>query len=239
MPSTPPVVRPAVLTPTEALGQSQPLAVAEFRNEIYPFWRVQPAGLVAWAALSVACLAVGAILMYPEAIQSPASDTGMLATYGALLLKGARPYVDFWDLHPPLVFVYWALVQVVTGSDWLRTCPSIEALTPPSCIGLVAHGMDLLLSVLTALVVGGIARRSGGSACVTGCAALLVVGFADQVMLSQEGNNPSTLTLLPSSLAVWAYLGHVQAGRGSRGALLAGVAGAIAGLAKQPALLTL
>jgi hypothetical protein len=228
-----------MLTPTKAVGELRLPAAAEFRDWIYPFWRVQPAGLVAWAGLSAVCLVVGAILMYPEAIQSPASDTGMFATYGAMLLQGARPYVDFWDLHPPLVFAYWALLQVITGSDWLRTCPSIESLTPPSCMGLFAHGMDLLLSVLTALVVGGIARRTGGSAGVIGVAALLVVGFADQVMLSQEGNNPSTLTLLPSSLAVWAYLRYTQTERGWPAAILAGVTAAIAGLAKQPALLTL
>jgi hypothetical protein len=179
------------------------------------------------------------VLKYPEAIESPASDTGMYATYGAMLLQGARPYLDFWDLHPPLVYLYWALVQGITGPDWLRTCASIASLTPPSCMGLVAHALDLLMSVLTAIVVGGIVLRSGGTARVAALAAVLVVGFADQAMLSQEGSNPSKLSLLPSSVAVWAYLGRPAGGRQWLGALAAGALGSIAGLAKQPALLTL
>ena len=236
---TPPVLHPEVLKPTDAFGHVQLAGVVYLRLPIHRFSRVQRSGLLAWGALSVVCLVLGATLKYPEAIESPASDTGIFATYGAMLLKGGRPYVDFWDVHTPLVYLYWALVQGTTGPDWLRTCTSIESLTPPSCMGLVAHGLDLLLSVLTAVVIGGMALRSGGSARVAALAAVLVVGFADQVMLSREGSNPSKLSLLPSCMAVWAYLGHPESGGGWRGALGAGVAAAIAGLAKQPAFLTL
>jgi len=194
---------------------------------------------LAWIALGLACLLLGGFLELPEAIQAPGSDTGMFATQGAMLLHGARPYVDFWDLHPPLVFGYWASVQAITGSDWLRTCVSIDPLAPQSCTGLAAHVLDLLLSVAAALVVAAIARQCGGSRATAALAALLVVGFAYQAMLSQEGSNPSKLTLLPSSVAVWAYLRSLADGRVGRSAVLAGVAAAIAGLAKQPALLTL
>ena len=163
----------------------------------------------------------------------------MFATYGALLLHGARPYVDFWDLHPPLVYVYWAFVQAITGTDWLRTCLQVDVLAPQSCTGLLAHFVDLLFSVVCALVVAAIVRRAGGSAIAAAVAALLVVGFADQVMLSQEGSNPSKLTLVPTSVAVWAYLESVGNRSPRRWAWLAGAAGALAVLAKQPALLTL
>jgi hypothetical protein len=188
---------------------------------------------------AVLCLLLGAFLKLPEAVQSPGTDTGLYATYGAMLLQGARPYVDFWDLHPPLAYAYWAFVQTLTGPDWLRVCVTFDNLAPQSCTGIVAHVVDLLLSVAAALVVGRIVRRSGGSAGTSALAAALVVGFADQVMLSQEGSNPSKLTLLPSAIAVWAYLGSLDARHPWRGAFLAGVVGAIAGLAKQPALLTL
>jgi hypothetical protein len=137
------------------------------------------------------------------------------------------------------VFAYWASVQALTGTDWLRTCFAIDALAPQSCTGLAAHVVDLLLSVASALVVAAIARRCGGSRATAAVAALLVVGFADQTLLSQEGSNPSKLTLLPSSLAIWAYLGSLADDRPWRHALLAGAAAAVAGLAKQPALLTL
>jgi dolichol phosphate-mannose mannosyltransferase len=179
-----------------------------------------------WGPLALACLVVGGFLKWPEAAVAPGPDTGMFATYGAMLLRGARPYVDFWDLHPPLVFVYWTLVQFLGAGEWPRTA-------------LIAHTLDLLLSVLAALVVAAITRRAGGSRASAAFAALLVVGFADQVMLSQEGSNPSKLTLLPACVAVWAYLVSLGETRGARWAFAAGVAGAIAVLAKQPAALTL
>jgi hypothetical protein len=184
-------------------------------------------------------LLLGGFLALPESIQAPGSDTGMFATQGAMLLHGARPYVDFWDLHPPLVFAYWAGVQALTGTDWLRICVTIDPLVPQSCTSLVAHLLDLVLSVAAALVVAAITRLCGGSSPIAAIAALLVVGFADQALLSQEGSNPSKLTLLPSSLAVLAYLRSLTAVRSQRAAVLAGAAAAVAVLAKQPALLTL
>jgi hypothetical protein len=193
----------------------------------------KPRGL----ALAGLCLLIGACLKLPESIEAPGSDTGMFATYGAMLLHGARPYVDFWDLHPPLVFVYWAVVQSLTGADWTRTCLLTDAIAPQSCAGLLAHVLDLLLSVAAALITAAIVRRAGGSQTAAAVSAVLVVGFADQAMLSQEGSHPSKLTLVPSTLAVWAYLkSHAS---NTRFAYLAGLASAVAVFAKQPALLTL
>jgi len=195
--------------------------------------------VLAWTGLGLACLALGAYVKLPEAIETPGTDTGLYATYGRLLLQGARPYVDFWDIHPPLVFAYWALVDALTGPDWLRTCFTINGLVPQSCTGSLAHAGDLLLSVVAALVTARIARQAGGSRVAMTLAAVSVVGFADQVLLSDEGSNPSKLTLLPSVVALWAYLRSLTAERGRHWAAVAGVAAAIAGLAKQPALLTL
>lgn len=208
-------------------------------SPVFTLRLVRDARPLEWGALTLACLLLGGFLELPESIQAPGSDTGMFATQGALLLHGARPYVDFWDLHPPLVFAYWAGVQAITGTDWLRTCIAIGPLAPQSCTGLAAHVLDLLLSVAAALVVAKITRQCGGARATAALAALLVVGFADQAMLSQEGSNPSKLTLLPSSVAVWACLGSLSDSRPWRNAMLAGAAAAVAGLAKQPALLTL
>jgi hypothetical protein len=221
------------------VGATRTAAAARIDRQVPALTASRIARLRASCALGLVCLVLGAFLKLPEAVESPGSDTGMFATYGAMLLHGARPYVDFWDLHPPLVYAYWAFVQAISGGDWLQTCISIDNLAPQSCVGMAAHGLDLLLSVGAALVVGAIARRSGGSAWTAALAALLVVGFADQVMLSREGSNPSKLTLLPSSVAVWAYLVSQDDHRAWGWALLAGMAGAIAALAKQPALLTL
>jgi dolichyl-phosphate-mannose--protein O-mannosyl transferase len=109
----------------------------------------------------------------------------MFATYGRMLLDGRRPYVDFWDVHPPLVYLYWALVELVTGPDWLHTCITVGGLVPQPCLWVGVHGLDLLLAVAAALAVAGIARELGAGLGTTTVAALLVVGFANQAMLSQ------------------------------------------------------
>jgi hypothetical protein len=190
-------------------------------------------------ALALACLVLGAVLKLPEAVQTPGTDTGLYATYGRMLLHGARPYVDFWDVHPPLVYVYWALVEAVSGGDWSRTCFAIPAFSPQSCTNAVAQTLDLALSVVSALLVAGIVRRLGGSGGVAALAAVLVVGFANQSIFSVEGSNPSKLTLVPSTLAAWAYVRSLEARHPWQLAALAGVAGGVAVLAKQPAILTL
>jgi hypothetical protein len=126
--------------------------------------------------------------------------------------------MDYWENHPPVVFAYWTLVQVVSGPDWLRLCFTVNNFAPQSCTSLIAHGLDLLISVAAALASDAVARRAGGSFGVAALAAVLVVGFADQAKLSQEGSNPSKLTLLPSSVAVWLYLWSRDARRGWRAA---------------------
>lgn len=170
---------------------------------------------------------VAALAKLPEAVLPIGSDTGMFATYGRLLLHGATPYLAFWDVHPPLVYVYWALVEVFAGTDWVRTVA-------------LAHVLDGALSVAVAGIVGATARRLGSSNGVSAVAAVLTVGFANLSMFSQEGSTPTKLALLPSTLAVWSYIRASGDSRNSwRWALLAGAAGGAAMLSKQPAVLTL
>src|SRR5919199_272883 len=159
--------------PTGASAALRPLPVSSMGA-------VRGARPLEWVVLGLGCLVLGAFLEWPEAVESPGSDSGMFATYGTTLLRGARPYLDFWDVHPPLVFAYWMLVQAIAGPDWLKTCLSTDTLAPHSCTGLAAHGLDLLLSVAAGLVRAGIARRAGGSGATAALAAVLVVGFSDQ-----------------------------------------------------------
>ena len=94
-------------------------------------------------------VAVGALAKLPEAILPISSDTGMYATYARMILQGARPYVDFYDVHPPLAYYYWALVEVLAGSDWSRICiGSWGTLAPQPCVSLLAHGIDLGLTLI-------------------------------------------------------------------------------------------
>ena len=165
----------------------------------------------------------------------------MYATYARMMLQGGRPYVDFYDVHPPLTYFYWMAVQSLAGTDWSRTClGSWGTLAPQPCISLLAHAFDLALTCLTALVVYALARRLGQPALVGLLAAVFVVWFANESMISMEGSNPTKLTMLPGALAVYAFTrARASSAISWPWAILAGAAGLTAGLAKQPGLMTL
>jgi hypothetical protein len=192
------------------------------------------------AVLSIlAVVAVGAFAKFPEAVLPIGSDTGMFATYARVMLYGGQPYVAFYDIHPPLTHYYWVLVEALAGTDWTRTCAGTwGTLVPQPCISLLAHTFDLALTCVTAGLVYAIARRLGLRPLVGVFAALLVVWFANESMISMEGSTPTKLTLVPCTLAVYAYLRAMPDGR-LGWSVLAGVAAMLGVLTKQPALVTL
>ena len=148
-------------------------------------------------------LAVGAAAKLPETILPIGSDTGMYATYARMILAGERPYVNFFDVHPPLTYYYWTFVEAIAGTDWSRSCiGSWGVLAPQPCVSLFAHALDLGLTCLAAFLVYAIARRLGQPAFVGLLAAVFVAWFTDESMMSMEGSNPTKLTLVPSTLAM-------------------------------------
>src|SRR4030088_2007584 len=152
-------------------------------------------------------LAVGAAAKLPEILLPISTDTGMYATYGRTILQGGRPYVDFYDVHPPLTYYYWTLVETLAGSDWSRTCiGSWGALAPQPCVSLLEHAFDLGLTCLAGLLAYAIARRLELSTLVGLIAAVLIAWFTNVSMISMEGSNPTKLTLVPSTLAVYAFV---------------------------------
>ena len=193
-------------------------------------------------ALTLALLVlVGLAAKLPEAVLPIGTDTGMYATYGRMILDGARPYVDFYDVHPPLTYYYWVLVQALAGTDWSRTClGNWGTFAPQPCISLLAHAIDLGLSVVAGVLAYAIAQRLGLRPLVGLLAAVFVVWFANVSMISMEGSNPTKLTVVPSTLAVYAFIRSLDRGSSQHTwAIVAGASGILAGLAKQPGLLTL
>src|SRR5579859_4250217 len=155
----------------------------------------------------IGVLLVGATAKLPETVLPISTDTGMYATYARMMLQGARPYVDFYDVHPPLTYYFWMAVQSLAGTDWSRTClGSWGTLAPQPCISLLAHTFDLAVTCLAALVVYAIARRLGQPVLVGLLAAVFVVWFANESMISMEGSNPTKLTMLPGAVAVYAFI---------------------------------
>jgi hypothetical protein len=185
-------------------------------------------------------LVVGIFAKLPEAILPIGTDTGMFATYARMLLQGGRAYVDFYDIHPPLGYFYWMVVEVLGGTDWSRVCLGAwgSSVAPQPCVGLAAHALDLALTFVTAGLTYAIARQLGLMRFVGVLAALFVVWFANESMISMEGSTPTKLTLVPSTFAVYAYLRALDGGRRGWG-IVAGASAMLAVLAKQPALITL
>src|SRR5262249_4213638 len=125
------------------------------------------------------------------------------------------------------------------GTDWTRTCAGTWGrFVPQPCVSLVAHALDLALTCVAAGLVYAIARRLELRPLVGVFAALLVVWFANESMISMEGSTPTKLTLVPCTLAVYAYLRALPGG-GLGWAALAGAAATLGVLTKQPALVTL
>jgi hypothetical protein len=203
-------------------------------------WDVSTAQRWIAATLSVLLIVgVGAFAKLPEAILPIGSDTGMFATYARLMLQGQQPYVAFYDIHPPLTHYYWALIELLAGTDWSRTCVGAwGTLAPQPCVILLAHAFDLALTFITAGLVYGLARALDLRPLEGVFAALLVVWFANESMISMEGSTPTKLTLVPCTLAVYAYVRALRDGR-LTWAILAGAAAMLGTLTKQPALLTL
>jgi hypothetical protein len=185
-----------------------------------------------------ALLLVAFVAKLPELVQPIATDQGLFAEYAALMRAGGQPYVAFWDVHPPLAYVYWLVVNVVSGGDWLRACSTLPGFLPLPCPGQVASWLDVALTLVCGLLTYAAARAAGGSARVGWVAALLVVYFTNLAMLSVGGSVPDKLTLAPSLLALWAWLRSQQPDRVAW-PVVSGVAAVVAVLAKQPALLTL
>lgn len=172
-------------------------------------------------------LVTAAVFKLPESLLPISSDTGMFATYGRLLVSGARPYLAYWDVHPPLVFVYWWAITLLTGGDW------------PHTIAL-AHQADVVLSAAAAACVWWTARELGVRSGAAILAAIVTAAFANMSMFSQEGSNPTKLVLLPSTLAMCAYArGLTRPDHRVRWFVLAGALATVAMLAKQPAALLL
>jgi dolichyl-phosphate-mannose-protein mannosyltransferase len=193
---------------------------------------LRPACAFKALASVLAVLLVGAFAKFPEAILPIGSDTGMFATYAREILQGNPPYVAFYDVHPPLADYYWVAVSAVSGTDWSRSC-----LGQP-CIDLLAHTLDLALTFVAAGLAYAIARRLGFRPLVGVLAALMIAWFANESMISMEGSTPTKLTLVPSTLAVYALVRALPSGHFGW-AVLAGAAAVLGVLAKQPALMTL
>jgi hypothetical protein len=64
-------------------------------------------------------LGLSAILLFPTVFWPFDYDQGTFAYGGSALLRGEKPYIDFWDIKPPNIFFEYALAFAVFGKSVL------------------------------------------------------------------------------------------------------------------------
>jgi len=97
------------------------------------FWKI-------FVLLLLALLVSWHTLLYPIG-----RDQGFFAYAAKLMLSGEKPYLGFWDVKPPLIYLLYALNFTILGK-------SIAAI----------RAFDLIWQILTALFAGLLAARIAG-----------------------------------------------------------------------------
>src|SRR5438552_9173641 len=62
-------------------------------------------------------LALSALLLLPTIFWPFDYDQGTFAYGGAAILRGERPYLDFWDIKPPNIFYTYATALGIFGNS--------------------------------------------------------------------------------------------------------------------------
>jgi hypothetical protein len=161
--------------------------------------RVRPALLLVIALVLIAALP---ILTYPLG-----RDQGEFAVIGRGLLEGRAPYIDLWNPKPPAVFAVYAGAIAVFGG---------------SVAGLRA--LDLILFILIAPPLTGLARRMAGDRAALLAIALFALAYFTESFWTLTQNDG--IAMLPM---VWAVYAAVRAGE-ARGAAWAFACGALLGV---------
>ena len=140
-------------------------------------------------------------------------DEADFAVESAVLLDGGRPYVDFVEKKPPLVYLLYAGAMRIVGR-----------------YNLPAFRLLLIVYVLaSALLLAAIARRLYGEKVALLAAPLYAVTVSVGLPMDVHAANAETLFLLPLLAGTYLWL------RGSERAFVAGVFLGLATLIKQQA----
>lgn len=169
--------------------------------------------VVGGLATLVQALSVGRALTGPG---KPALnvDSALFQHAGWYVTRGAIPYIDIWDIKPPLVIETTTVLALLAGGD-----PFLLHLLSVAVMSVAAIGCSLLVSLLAHRLTG-----DGRAALLAGLTLLTVPGFYH---LSAHGFRPKYFTLffglaalvlglrnrpLPAGMAAAASAGYWQYG---------------------------
>lgn len=108
-------------------------------------WAASP---VAWLLLALACAVVVRLPWLPYSVID--WDESTFALMGDSLLRGHLPYAEMWENKPPLIFVCFALIQLVFGKSIIAIRAS----------GIVLVALAAWLSAMTTRRAFGLGRWS-------------------------------------------------------------------------------
>jgi len=95
--------------------------------------------LITWA-MYLLTIGASAVVLYDSIFWNFGYDQGTFAYGGSAILKGARPYLDFWDIKPPNIFYIYALAFKLFGESVqaIRIFDYLNALLTISLIWLLS-----------------------------------------------------------------------------------------------------
>src|SRR5438034_5994313 len=86
---------------------------------VHPSLRTpQPSQRISTRVLFVV-LVGAAILLFPTIYWPFDYDQGTFAYGGSAILRGEKPYIDFWDIKPPNIFYEYAIAFTLFGKSVL------------------------------------------------------------------------------------------------------------------------
>jgi 4-amino-4-deoxy-L-arabinose transferase-like glycosyltransferase len=150
------------------------------------------------AALLLALL--GMLLALPVLLYPLGRDQGAYANIAQAIRAGGLPYIDMWDIKPPMIYYIYALGFSVFGA------------TP-----LAVRALDVLFVPLALPALYALTRGAGGRAAARWAMLLFPVFYFTETFASLSQSD--SLVLLPMMWAAWAILRAGQARRASAQAL--------------------
>ncbi|MCU0499340.1 MAG: glycosyltransferase family 39 protein [Anaerolineae bacterium] len=148
----------------------------------------------------IALLLAAPILTYPMG-----RDQGMYANIGQSILNGGLPFIDMWDIKPPVIYYIYAIAIDLFGAT-------------PSAIRLI----DLITVPITMIALYGITRRLSDRRWIAIFAVILFPVFYFTETFASLSQNDAVVTL-PMSLAVWCVVIIWDQPQGGRWAMIGAV----------------
>lgn len=155
-----------------------------------------------WWLAAVAFLAVlQASIYFPlQPTRRIYSDTARFLLGGDLLAAGYAPYLNLWDLKPPLIYDLTGLLALIApGDPWAQF--------------YMASALTFLAALATVALAGGLIARVTNSSTAAFVTCVTIIGFNTFVVYPANAVSPKYFMLVCGLAALWCSLNdrHIPA----------------------------